>query len=205
MDTAALTINKGADLAWPGDSSNTLIPDQETKSCPMPWRDKEFKNRFREVIFRELKRLLENFGTRNDYTDASMFIAPSIFSLSKTRTKEIESYYDDLQAILDLILYVEEFEKEDLERAALLSIAANFAKIKQVKAIYVQKFREEIQIYILITSDRYDGNLMDELLDIEYEIRKKYSSLIFEFFYPPVFISDKTDFIHPQAQCIYAR
>jgi hypothetical protein len=201
----AQTVYTGTDLIWPGNSYNTLCPGGETKSYAIPWRDKEYRYSLREFVFRELERLLEKIVARSDYTDPGVFIASSIFPLSKTRTKEIRSYYDNLEAILSLMSYIMELEKEDLEQAALLRIAANYAKIRKVKSIYAQKFREEIQVYILITSDRYDGSLMDQLLDIEYEIRKIYSSLIFEFFYPPVFISDKTDFIHPQAQCIFAR
>jgi len=46
---------------------------------------------------------------------------------------------------------------------------------------------------------------MDQLLDEEYAVRKKYSQLVFEFFYPPAGALEKEDFIHPRARCIYTK
>ncbi len=107
---------------------------------------------------------------------------------------------------LDLYQFLEkEADLQKLEQEALLSIRNKFSKIEKVKSIYVQKFREEIQIYILLSIEKYDGELMDRLLDIEYEIRKMYPEIVFEFFYPPVGVVDKKDFIHPSAQCIYTK
>lgn len=101
--------------------------------------------------------------------------------------------------------FKKELEPKELEQEVLFSIVRNFSKVEKVKSIYVQRYREEIQIYVLLFISQYDSDLMDILLDIEYSIRKKYPEIVFEFFYPPVGISDKKDFIHPQAQCIYAR
>jgi hypothetical protein len=81
----------------------------------------------------------------------------------------------------------------------------DFSKIEKVKSIYVQKYREELQIQILLAITNFDSSLMDVLLDKEYDIRKRYSGIIFEFFYPPAGISYKDDFIHPHAQCIYSK
>lgn len=93
----------------------------------------------------------------------------------------------------------------ELEQEALLIISREFSKIDRVDFIYLQKYRDEMQIQILLSIQQYDNKLMDELLDIEYSIRKKYKDLVFEFFYSPADISKKEDFIHPKAQCIYAR
>jgi len=91
----------------------------------------------------------------------------------------------------------------ELEQEALLSIAREFSKVEKVKSIYVQRYREELQVQILLSINQYDGDLMDVLLDLEYGIRKRYPDMVFEFFYPPAGVSEKKDFIHPQAQCIY--
>ena len=101
--------------------------------------------------------------------------------------------------------FKKEREPRELEQEALLAIAGEFSKVEKVKSIYVQKYREELQIQILLSITQYDSHLMDTLLDIEYDIRKRYPEIVFEFFYPPAGISDKKDFIHPEAQCIYAR
>jgi hypothetical protein len=91
----------------------------------------------------------------------------------------------------------------ELEQESLLCIASEFSKVDEVQSIYVQKYREELQIQVLLSITCYDSDLMDTLLDIEYDIRKKYPEIVFEFFYPPAGVSDRKDFIHPQAQCIY--
>lgn len=98
-----------------------------------------------------------------------------------------------------------EKEPKELEQEALLAIASEFSQIKKVQSIYVQKYREELQSQILLSIIQYDNDLMDALLDIEYDIRRGYPEVVFEFFYPPAEISDKKDFVHPQAHCIYSR
>jgi hypothetical protein len=94
-------------------------------------------------------------------------------------------------------------KSEKLKQQALFLIVEKFSKIKKVKSIYVQRYREELQIFVLLFGDKYDADLMDKLLDIEYEIRKMFPDIVFQFFYPPAGISEKKDFIHPQAECIY--
>lgn len=58
--------------------------------------------------------------------------------------------------------------------------------INKIKSIYIQKYKGEIQIYILLSITDYNDDLMDALLDIEYNIRKKFPELVFEFFYIPI-------------------
>jgi len=123
-----------------------------------------------------------------------------------TKTLELQIDYKELYDFITTGLWFKkEREPGDLEQEALLSIAREFSKIEKVRSIYVQTYREELQVYILLTITQYDSELTDTLLDIEYDIRKRYQEIVFEFFYPPVGMSDKKDFIHPQAQCIYAR
>ena len=92
-----------------------------------------------------------------------------------------------------------------LEKEVFLAITTKFSQIEKVQSIYIQKYREELQIFILLSISTYNYELMDFLLDIEYDIRKRYPEIVFEFFYPPAGISKKEDFIHPRAQCIYSR
>jgi hypothetical protein len=100
-------------------------------------------------------------------------------------------------------LFEQEQKPEELKQQALSLIVRKFSKIKKVKSIYVQRYRGELQIFVLLLGNRYDADLMDHLLDIEYEIRKMFPDIVFQFFYPPAGISEKKDFIHPQAECIY--
>ncbi|MEW6409669.1 MAG: hypothetical protein AB1488_06095 [Nitrospirota bacterium] len=123
-----------------------------------------------------------------------------------TQTLDVQIDYKDFYTFIGIKpWFKKELEPRELEQEALLSIVSKFSEVEKIKSIYVQRYREEIQIYILLSITQYDSDLMDILLDIEYDIRKRYPELVFEFFYPPAGISDKKDFIHPQAQCIYAR
>jgi hypothetical protein len=96
-------------------------------------------------------------------------------------------------------------DRHKLEQLALYTISQNFKKIEKVKSIYVQRYREELQLFVLLLEDKYDFDLRDKLLDIEYEIRKMFPDIVFQFFYLPASISEKEDFIHPQAECIYMK
>jgi len=100
-------------------------------------------------------------------------------------------------------LFEQEQKLQELEQRALFIMTIKLSKIEKVKSIYVQRYRGELQIQVLLSIDRYDGELMDTLLDIEYDIRKMFPDIVFQFFYPPAGISEKKDFIHPQAECIY--
>jgi len=124
-----------------------------------------------------------------------------------TQTSDVQTYYKDFyDAFISIKSRLKERrEPRELGQEALFSIVSKFSAVEKVKSIYVQRYKEEIQIYVLLSVAQYESDLMDTLFDIEYSIRKKYPELVFEFFYPPTGISDKKDFIHPQAQCIYAR
>jgi len=103
------------------------------------------------------------------------------------------------------VLTPKEKNKEEIEQEALMEITAIFGKFKDVQSIYVERFREELKIMILLSVNKYNYDLMDELFDVEYEIRKKYSEIVFEFFYPPTGIKKEKDFIHPEAECIFSK
>jgi len=96
-------------------------------------------------------------------------------------------------------------ETQELEEEIFARIVLDFGKIEKVKSVYVQKYLDELQIYIPLTIEYYDSDLMKTLLYKEYNIRKKHADIVFEFFYPPVGTSDKGAFIHPLASCIYSR
>ena len=147
-----------------------------------------------------LKELLISFLQRRFY---------STIQEPKTQTVEEQfdfrdSYY--LHTIVDNIL---QFEKnvapKDLENEAQLDIAGEFAKINEVKSIYVQKYRAELHVHILLAITHYDRKLMKKLLNMEYDLRKRYPAIIFNFSYPPVGASDHKAFIHPQALCICSK
>jgi hypothetical protein len=120
---------------------------------------------------------------------------------SETETITIDE--EDIYLIPSLFWATQ--KARDLERLALYEIAKKFRRVKEVKSIYVQRYGEELQIFILVSVEKYNDDLMDKLLDMEYDIRKMFPELVFEFFYPPARVSEKKDFNHPQAECIFSR
>ena len=136
-------------------------------------------------------------GTQQDYLSRE----------SHTTSEEDMS----LSSSLDFLTVITEVFYEtvstpfEIEKKALLEIVNRFSRIEEVKSIYVQHYQDEICVYVLLSINRYNEKLMDQLLDEEYAVRKKYSQLVFEFFYPPVGFLEKGDFIHPKAQCIYMK
>ena len=92
-----------------------------------------------------------------------------------------------------------------LEKLTLLIIEQEYSRYEKVKSIYVQKYRAELQVQVLLSIDEYNDELMENLLDIEYDIRKRFSCLTFTFLYPPVGNVEREDIMHPEARCIFSR
>ncbi|MEM3793543.1 MAG: hypothetical protein QXS76_01405 [Candidatus Bathyarchaeia archaeon] len=124
-------------------------------------------------------------------------LSPSSWEGPKTTLKSVE----------ELALWTNEMviPQKDLLNHMLLDVSATFCRVPEVRAIYFQQYMGEIQFFVLLSIDRYDSQLMDRLIELEYGIRLKYSQTVFEFFYPPAGSSPDRDFIHPAARCIFMR
>lgn len=95
-----------------------------------------------------------------------------------------------------------EFNTEKLKENIFLKIRDNFSNIKEVESIYIQEYREELQIRVYLNVVEYNDELMDTLLNIEYDIINIYDNIIMDFLYIPKIVKKK-NLIHPQARCIY--
>ncbi|MGB3479445.1 MAG: hypothetical protein WBB67_09820 [bacterium] len=91
----------------------------------------------------------------------------------------------------------------NLEDRAFFEIMCTFSPIEAVAAIYVQRYRDEIHIHVPLTITHYDDDLMNILLQREYNIRKDYPELSLDFYYPPIGETMPSESMHPQAQRIY--
>lgn len=85
---------------------------------------------------------------------------------------------------------------------ALKDIVYKFGGLSKVRTIYVQRFRQEIQVNVVLSLEKYDGKLMNSFFDLEYDIKSKHPNLILEFFYPPV-TENQDHFSPPYAEIIY--
>lgn len=90
-------------------------------------------------------------------------------------------------------------------RVAQLLITAALADLEEVTAIYVQAYREELQVTVLLGIATYDDELMEELLDREYDAQKAVPSPVLSFSYIPKVYENRRDIVHPGARLIYER
>lgn len=152
---------------------------------------------------------LEHMGTALTYDVMSRYLNLWLIEkvLSSYRPEPPENTPQDIVRIYDRIVnppFLSTQESEPLSDM-LLEVCARFASVPEVRSIYFQRYRDEIQFFVLLSVERYDGELMDRLIDIEYNLRIRYSSVVCEFFYPPAGSGWNRDFIHPAATCIFSR
>ena len=84
-------------------------------------------------------------------------------------------------------------------------IVAEFVQIDEVESIYMQKFDYELEIAILLSIDKYDDELIDKLLDIEYALQNEIEEPLLSFSYIPKIYNDKSDILHPNNILIFER
>lgn len=94
----------------------------------------------------------------------------------------------------------------DMENELFFAIVSLFAALKQVKAIYVNKYYQELHIHIYLEMPQYDGKLMDKLIKLEENIEMCFVATIIDFFYIPTSLNaPSTHLSHPGAQCIFKK
>lgn len=86
-----------------------------------------------------------------------------------------------------------------------LTIASAFKDIDKVTAIYTQRYRQELQVIVLLSTERYDDDLMYKLLNIEYDLQKENRDPLLAFSYIPKVYINKRDILHPNALLIFER
>lgn len=80
-------------------------------------------------------------------------------------------------------------EEIDTDEDIMQEIVLRYKPMNSVvKITRTHEYESQISIRVYLCIDHYD-DIMDELLDIEYEIRKKFSDIIFDFLYLPTYIN----------------
>jgi hypothetical protein len=72
-----------------------------------------------------------------------------------------------------------------LNESMFLDIVKRFSEVERVKSIFVGDCGGEVRVFVMIMEDRWDPDLRDVLLDIEYDIRKGFPDVVFQFSYLP--------------------
>jgi len=107
-----------------------------------------------------------------------------------------------VEEAIDSALVYEAFKLVSLDEAEL-EVVNKLRAIKQVIAIYAQRYRSELQIIVFLKSDKYDNELIHKLLDIEYELQKQFRDPVLAFSYIPRIYKNRRDIVHKNAKLIY--
>jgi hypothetical protein len=70
-------------------------------------------------------------------------------------------------------------------------VACRFKQIPKVATIYLEKSPAELVFFCFLDHDQYDDHMMDQLLDLEWELRKDFPDQIFDIHYMPLMVKDK--------------
>jgi hypothetical protein len=94
-----------------------------------------------------------------------------------------------------------EAEKKSLIQA----LSAELSKFEEVYAIYYEGSEERMNVTVLLDHESYDDQLMDAMLDKEFEIRESINILSVDVLYVPLLGREIGDLVPGSARRIYKR
>ncbi len=106
-----------------------------------------------------------------------------------------------IKCLADALQLEEVSGREELE----FDLANSYRAVPEVTALYVQNFRQETQVTILLAVPKYDDKVMDELLDIEYALQKRHEHCNLAVSYIPQVFKNRREIVHPMARLIFER
>jgi hypothetical protein len=96
--------------------------------------------------------------------------------------------------------------KETTVERAMSIVADAFAEFSEVSRIYMQRWRSELQFVVLLNTEKYDSDLIDRLLDVEYDLlRYETEGLLWDFAYLPCKGRDSTEEVSSSATVVFSR
>ena len=122
---------------------------------------------------------------------------------------------DDIVDYLDIKMYSKgifedvfscSFEAEQDRATELESeVAKKFKGAPEVEAIYVDLYLDSRRFQILTSNSKYDDELMDKLLTIEFELKTVYKDITTSFEYIPRVYEHTNEIIGSRSKVIYRR
>jgi len=98
------------------------------------------------------------------------------------------------------------FEMEQDRATELESeVAKKFKDVPEVEAIYVDLYLDSRRFQILTSNSRYDDELMDKLLTIEYDMKIAYRDITTSFEYIPRIYENTNEIVSSRSKLIYRR
>ena len=99
-----------------------------------------------------------------------------------------------------------QYTEDKWEELVKEAVARAFYDVGEVKAVYMQRHRYDIRISVLLNSKKYDDELVDKLLDIEYSLHlNEYGDFLLDFYHIPNIDDVRNSAIHPDAIPIFER
>lgn len=84
-------------------------------------------------------------------------------------------------------------------------VAKNFKGVPEVEAIYVDLYLDSRRFQILTSNSKYDDELMEKLLAIEYELKIAYRDITTSFEYIPRIYENINEIVSSRSKLIYRR
>lgn len=98
------------------------------------------------------------------------------------------------------------FEVEQDRATGLESeVAKKFKDVPEVEAIYIDLYLDSRRFQILTSNRKYDDQLMDKLLTIEYEMKIAYRDITTSFEYIPRIYENTNEIVSSKSKLIYKR
>lgn len=120
----------------------------------------------------------------------SSILTDDLDELISEALSSAEIYYSFTHSVLDEIELV---------------IANRLKNINQVVAIYTQHYRAELQVVVFLNTEMYDNDLMYKMLDIEYELQKRFGEQLLAFSYIPRVSENRREVVSKSAKLIYEK
>ena len=96
-------------------------------------------------------------------------------------------------------------EGQDRETELESEVAKKFKGVLEVEAIYVDLYLDSRRFQILTSNSKYDDELMEQLLAIEYEMKIAYRDITTSFEYIPRIYENTNEIVSSRSKLIYRR
>jgi hypothetical protein len=143
-----------------------------------------------------------NVGLAASYLTGS----PSLPPVSERRRlpiRNITAYRELYEEPNDAVVTADGWYNRDLIMPWTQRLVTGFSGIEAIDSIYTEHYPGKVVITILLSNEKYDESLMDELLDREFDIQDEIPDLTMDFRYIPLLGRRRDECVSPSAGPIF--
>ncbi len=137
---------------------------------------------------------------RTEYTTTSFQSAykewEQQFDVPSTYKESIVDFFGDRTS--DVIF-------ETIDEWLIKKLRVAFLDIEEVDSIYLEKSEPEILVTVLLSNQTYDDELMDRLLDREFDLQEQISNIYLDIYYVPLLERESKDCVSKYAKLVYRK